>query len=80
MQNCLFCVDTIALKKLMIDNGIKTTVELSEISGIDRNVLGATLSGSKRPSSRTMYALVKALHISPEDAGKIFFTDNLRNR
>ena len=80
MPDCVFSVDTIALKKLMLDNDVKSILELSEKSGVDRNILGAMLAGNKRPSSRTMDSIVCALHISPEEAGKIFFADNLHNQ
>lgn len=68
-----------AIRKLMIDNGIKTITELSEVSGINRNTLGRVLNGETQPSAPVMYKLVDCLKISPEDAGSIFFSRDLRN-
>lgn len=68
-----------AIKKAMIDNGIKTVTELSVVSGVNRNTLGKILNGDTQPSSAVMYKLVDCLKISPEEAGSIFFSNNLRN-
>lgn len=68
-----------AIKKAMIDNGIKSVTELSTVSGVNRNTLGKILNGDAQPSSAVMYKLVDCLKISPEEAGSIFFGLNLRN-
>ena len=68
-----------AIKKAMIDNGIKTVTELSAVSGVNRNTLGKILNADSQPTSTVMYKLVDCLKISPEEAGSIFFSPNLRN-
>jgi predicted transcriptional regulator len=70
--------DTVAIRKIMADKGITTVVELSKISGVNRNTLGKVLDGTIQPSSDVMDKLVKGLDIEPQDAGLIFFKLDLR--
>ena len=74
-----FSTDTIALKKLMIDNGIETITDLSEKSDVNRNTLTKVLSGKAQPSADVMQKLIIALGIEPSTAGAIFFVPNLRD-
>lgn len=71
--------DYIELRKKMAENEIRTIKNLSDSTGINRNTLSKILSGSAQPSSDSMEKLVVTLHIEPEEAGKIFFTKDLRN-
>ena len=73
-----FVTDTAAIKKLMIDRNIKTTKELSEKSGINRNTLANVLNGEAQPTADVMEKLVLCLEINPNNAGAIFFVPNLR--
>jgi len=73
-----YTTDTIALKKIMIDKKIETILELSQITGINRNRLSKVLSGDLQPTADMMKKLVAALEIEPEKAGVIFFNPNLR--
>lgn len=73
-----FITDTAAIKKIMIDQEIATTKELSEKSGINRNTLAKVLKGEMQPSADVMQKLVSCLKIEPTTAGQIFFTINLR--
>lgn len=75
---CKYKTDVVELKKVMIEQGIDTITELSEISGVDRNTLSKILSGEIQPSAGAMCKLVYALQMQPERAGRIFFTLNLR--
>lgn len=70
--------DTIALKKLMIDCGISTYIDLSIATGINRNTLARVLNGTVQPSALVMDKLVEVLKIQPEKAGLIFFNNDLR--
>lgn len=72
-------VDTVALKKLMIENGIDTIGELAEKAGLDRNTTAAVVNGKRRPSTAVMDKLIVALNMEPDVAGAIFFVPNLRN-
>lgn len=75
----IYKTDVIELKKIMVEQGLDKIVDLSEASGIDRNTLAKVVGGEIQPSSMVMDKLVLALSIQPEKAGKIFFTQNLRN-
>lgn len=59
--------------------GIRSVEELSERSGVDRDVLLPILEGRSLPSFDIMLKLASALELSPELAGRIFFDDDLRN-
>lgn len=72
-------VDTIELKKRMIEQGLEKITELSKASSIDRNTLSKVLNGSVKPSTTVIEKLMMTLNISPDLAGKIFFNQNLRN-
>lgn len=76
---CIYKTDVIELKKAMIEVGLDKLIELSEVSSVDRNTLSKVLSGEAQPSSNVMDKLVFALKLSPERAGQIFFTKDLRN-
>ena len=67
-----------AFEKLLIDRNIKTNIELAECCKIDRNTAGKIRKGEEQPSSNVMYKLVKGLDMTPEQAGFIFFSQNLR--
>lgn len=68
-----YVVDTDAIKIIMIKKKIKSQMELSRQSGINRNVLSNVLNNKKYPSSKVMNKLISALDIDQETAGKIFF-------
>ena len=72
-----FKTDVVTLKKIMIDRGIDTIVELSDVTGIHRNVLGKILNGEKQPSADAMPKLVTGLKIPPDQAGVLFFASEL---
>lgn len=69
--------DIIALKKIMIDKQIDTIAQLSNLTNINRNTLSKILKGKQQPSSKDMYKIVEMLQITPEQAGKIFFSYQL---
>ena len=73
------CTDTIAIKKLMVENGVEQVKVLAEITGVSRNTLGKVLKGKAQPSADVMERLIDALRIPHSQAGTIFFSENLRN-
>lgn len=73
MQN--YTVDTIALRKLMIEQGYMTISSLSKASDVSRNTLSKVLDGSIRPSADVMSKLAVALTMSPEVAGRVFLPE-----
>lgn len=76
----IYYTDTKELRKSMIDCGINSIVELSKACGVNRNSLNSILNGKTQPAVETMQKLMVALNLTPENAGKIFFANNLRNK
>lgn len=72
-------VDTIALRKLMVDNGINTISELADKAELSRDTVSGVLRGKIRPSTNVMDKFIIALNIDTCDAGDIFFARDLRN-
>lgn len=70
--------DTKELKRQMLDKDYETIKALAEASGIDRMTLSKVLKGTIQPSADVMTKLVKTLDIPSEQAGRIFFNDDLR--
>lgn len=65
------------LQKEMIDHDIKTISELSEKTGVDRNILGKIINKESRPSAQTMDKLTLFFGWSSQRAGEIFFAKKL---
>lgn len=74
-----YIVDTVELKKAMVEKGIETYGELSEISGVGRDTISGVVRGLIRPSTSVMDKIIIALELEPSKAGAIFFKPNLRN-
>lgn len=74
----IYKTDIVALKKILVEREISTITELSAISDVNYNTLNLIFNGKTQPSAYVMERLIKALHILPEDAGKIFFSQYLR--
>lgn len=73
-----YVVDTITLRKLMVEKGFNTISALAKEANISRNTLGKILDGSARPSADVMDKLSVALDMTPETSGRVFFAPNLR--
>lgn len=69
--------DIIALRKLALDCGIKTCTELSRRSGVNRTTTGKVWNGEEQPSSNVMYKFAACMHMTPTQAGLIFFCPDL---
>lgn len=76
----IYKTDTIALRKKMAEKEIRTIGELSQKTGINRNTLSQVLNEIIQPSADVMDKLVLVLEITPDEAGHIFFSINLRDR
>lgn len=73
----MYGVETIELRKKMLDKGFLTIGSLSDACGVNRNTLSDVLNGKTLPSAYVMSRLVKTLDLTPEEAGRIFFTKEL---
>lgn len=74
-----YIVDTVALRKLLIEKGIDSFSAMSELSGVGRDTVAGVLKGEIRPSTAVMDKFIVALELEPEAAGLIFFKPVLRN-
>ena len=72
-------VDTIELKKVMIEKGIESFSDLAEKSGVGRDTISGVVRGLIRPSTAVMDKIIAALELEPSKAGAIFFKPILRN-
>jgi transcriptional regulator with XRE-family HTH domain len=72
-----YCVDLIALRKLMIDNGINTQQELAVKSGISVKTVNGIMTGKITPSVSVMYKIADCLGLDPETSGRTFFASKL---
>lgn len=68
-----YSVDVPTLKKVLIDKNLDRIRDFSKASGVNRITISAILNGYK-PSSETMYKIANTLDLTPELAGKIFFS------
>lgn len=66
-------VDGNAIRIKMIELGIDSFTELSELSGVDRNTISDVVNNKRRPSAQTMDKLFKTLELTSEEGGRIFF-------
>lgn len=73
----MYQVDTKELQKAMIDAGIRTIEQLSDVTGVNRNTLADVVNGRAFPSSMVMAKLTHHLNLSSEHAGRIFFASKL---
>ncbi len=70
-------VDTKEFRKEMIEHEIPSVLELSKISGVDRNTIMGILNHGKKPSVKTMEKFIKVFGWSGARAGEIFFAEKL---
>lgn len=73
----MYHVNVKELKKAMIDAGLDSIAKLSEATHINRNTLSDILNERSYPSSDVMIRLAKALSLSTEMCGLIFFATEL---
>lgn len=74
-----YSVNTVELKKLMIEHGFDTISEFAEAAGVGRDTVSGVVNGKIRPSTAVMEKFMITLDMKPKEAGLIFFNPNLRN-
>lgn len=72
-----YSVDTMALKVAMIQAGYNTNISFAKDCGVSDRTVSAILNGAN-PTYSVMCKMVSVLKLGAEQAGKIFFNDNLR--
>ena len=73
----MYEVDTIEIKKRMVEKGYDTIDSLSDASGVNRNTLSDVINGRTFPSSMVMIRIGGALEMDSGDMGSIFFKTRL---
>lgn len=72
-----YVVDTIELRKAMLDSGIVTIQDFVKASGVSDVTLGGILSGKIRPSTGVIEKIAKTLSLDGDDIARIFFKQKL---
>lgn len=67
-------IDTISLKKRLIDFHLEKIRDLSMATGISQPTLRKIVSGQASPTIAVLCKLIKVLDLSPSEAGQIFLT------
>ena len=67
-------VNTTALRHKMVEKGIRTNKELANRTGVNENTIGPVLSSKARPSTNTIDKIAKTLELTPEEIGRIFYS------
>lgn len=75
-----YITNTVELRKAMAEKGYNTISSLSHDCNVNRVTLGKILKGTIQPTADIMYKIADCLLINSEQAGKIFFSPNLRNK
>lgn len=73
----MYSVNTIELKKAMIEAGFTNNLALAKAANISRNTLTRILKGQTKPSLEAMYAIAEVLKLKPQQAGEIFFNNGV---
>jgi transcriptional regulator with XRE-family HTH domain len=73
----IYKVNTIELRKAMIEKNITTIEGLAKEAGVDRNTIGGILNGKTKPTSTIIEKIASALDLDGPDIGRIFFSRNL---
>lgn len=74
-----YYIDSIALKKIMVEKELDQISKLSQASNVSCNTIGEIVNGKKMPSCNVMYRIADALDMDSQTAGKVFLPLNLRN-
>ena len=73
----MYRIDAIMLRQKMIEKGFINIVDLATAANISRDTISKMLTGKTKPQNNVMYAVAKALQLSSEEAGQIFFAHNV---
>lgn len=75
----VYKVNTVELKKLLIENGYDTIGDFAKDADMSRKTAADVVNGKRRPSTIIMEKFITVLHIEPQNAGIIFFIPTLRD-
>lgn len=69
----MYRIDTVELRKCMIDSDIENVSDLARKAGLSRNNVADVVNGNSLPNIVTIYAIAGVLKATPERLGRIFF-------
>ena len=69
----MYTVDTVELRKAMIDKGFNTIQQMADACGLSRDTMSDIVKGRVRPGALAIYAIAAVLDLEPEALGRIFF-------
>jgi transcriptional regulator with XRE-family HTH domain len=70
-------IDSKAFRKAMIDADFENLVQLEEGTQVNKITLSNIIKGDQKPSYDTIAKLADAFHLTYEEIGRIFFTNDL---
>lgn len=70
-------IDSKEFKKAMVEANIDSYLQLEESTGLNRTTLSNIVKGEQKPSYDTIVVLADSLHLTYEEIGRIFFTNEL---
>lgn len=73
----MYTVDTVELRKRMLDKGLDNIRKMSEACHINRDTMSDIIKGRARPGATAMYSIAEVLDLEPEALGRIFFKRNV---
>lgn len=73
----MYKIDTVELRKCMIDSNVDSVSDLARKAGMTRNSIENILKGNTLPNLVTMYAIARVLNATPERLGRIFFAKSV---
>ena len=69
----MYGINVMLLRQKMLENGFINIVDLAKAANVSRDTISKMLAGKTKPQTNVMYAIAKALKLTCEEAGKIFF-------
>ena len=70
-------IDSKEFKKAMVEANLDSYLQLEESTGLNRTTLSNIVKGEQKPSYDTIVVLADSLHLTYEEIGRIFFTNEL---
>ena len=73
----MYHINSVLLRQKMIACGYNSIVSLAKATNLSRDTISDVISSKTKPQAGVMYAIAKALQLSSEEAGQIFFAHSV---
>lgn len=73
----MYSINVIMLRQKMIEQGFINIVDLANAAKVSRDTISKMMAGKTKPQTNVMYAIAKALQLTSEEAGHIFFAHSV---